>query len=68
MKKSFVFRFVPKPLRLLRCERPVRAPKPRPGAQEVRYVPAWIGSQLMPFPIVMKERVKPPSDFYDESD
>ncbi len=66
MKTPLIFRFVPKPLRLIRCERPARATKPKPSGGEVRYVPAWIGSQLMPFPVVMKSRAKPSADFYDD--
>lgn len=73
MKKAFVFRFVPKPLRLIRCAAaPGRAPARKPAAaggdETVRYVPALFGTQLLPLPVVFNNRERPKrgDEFYDE--
>lgn len=69
MNKSFVFRFVPKPLRLIRCaDQPARASvAARTKRREsVRYVPAWTGTQLMPFPVVTADRPKSVEAFYED--
>jgi hypothetical protein len=62
MKLLPLLRFVPKPLTRFRFFPPPQPP-PLPGAgrpaenyESVRYVPVWIGTQLMPFPIVTRER------------
>lgn len=67
MNKSFVFRFVPKPLRLIRCaDRPARDAARAKRRDVVRYVPAWTGTQLMPFPVVTADRPKSADAFYDD--
>jgi len=71
MKKAFVFRFVPKPLRLVRCaDTPGRAPARKaaaaPGDETVRYVPALFGTQLLPLPVVTTNRPKRGDEIYDD--
>ncbi len=66
--KSFPFlRLVPNPLK--RRSLAGRAP-PLPLADDqpaVRYIPVWLGTQLMPFPVVMPphRRKRPGSDCAD---
>jgi len=66
MKNIPLLRPVPKPLRPFQIFRRAVAPPPLTGApakirrrevyESVRYIPVWMGTQLMPFPLVTRSR------------
>lgn len=70
MKTIPLLRPVPKPLRPFQIfRRPVvPAPPPLTGVptemrrrevyESVRYIPVWMGTQLMPFPLVTRSRLE----------
>jgi hypothetical protein len=69
MKSFPLLRLVPNPLKRRPLAGHAVAP-PLPLADDqptVRYIPVWLGTQVMPFPVVMPphRRKRPGSDYAD---
>jgi hypothetical protein len=73
MKPKPIFRFLRWPPLLTRLRRRVLPPRPvmpfvppeeRPRRRRVRYLPIWVGCQILPLPL-FEEHSDEPRDIYD---